>query len=112
MMSEQEWVGRAGDIMAFPFAVVQEELESWTRLSPRMIEYLSGLLAERNTLKREIAGRIEPQVENCANWLEISMVQGGHCYNCANRDGYPWRARPSEACTRFSLLTAEEQDDE
>ena len=57
-----------------------------------------------------LEGDALPEVEDCANWLEVSIVQGGHCYNCASRDGYPWRARPSEACTRFSLLTAEEQE--
>ena len=51
----------------------------------------------------------ETQVEDCANWLEISMVQGGHCYNCASRDGYPWRARPSKGCAKFALLTAKEK---
>ena len=38
---------------------------------------------------------------DCANWLEIYMTQGPHCYNCANRDGYPWAARPNQGCTNF-----------
>lgn len=43
------------------------------------------------------------EVEDCENWLEISMVSGGHCFNCVNRDGYPWRSRPGNPCTRFVL---------
>lgn len=43
------------------------------------------------------------EVEDCENWLEMSMVPGGHCYNCANREGYPWRARPTDGCENFVL---------
>jgi hypothetical protein len=40
-------------------------------------------------------------VEQCENWFEISMVQGHHCWNCVHRNGYPYRAQPSRACSRF-----------
>jgi hypothetical protein len=40
-------------------------------------------------------------VEKCANWLELTMARGNHCFNCINREGYPWRAQPSHACKNF-----------
>jgi hypothetical protein len=40
-------------------------------------------------------------VEKCKKWVEISMVQGHHCFNCANRNGFPYRAQPSRACANF-----------
>jgi hypothetical protein len=47
------------------------------------------------------------EVEDCENWLEISIVQGGHCFNCVNRNGYPWRSRPTDACENFVLKEEE-----
>ena len=42
-------------------------------------------------------------VEECTNWMEISPIRGKHCYNCAMRDGYPFRGQPDSRCTNFNL---------
>jgi hypothetical protein len=51
------------------------------------------------------------EVENCKNWLEISIVRGEHCYNCANRNGYPMKARPSKVCENYADALEKSEDD-
>jgi hypothetical protein len=44
-------------------------------------------------------------VEQCKNWHEISIVQGHHCWNCAYRDGYPYRAQPDKQCKNYAPIS-------
>jgi len=48
-------------------------------------------------------------VEKCKNWLEYFMSHGKHCFNCANRNGYPYRGQPSKACSNFQKITTPEK---
>jgi hypothetical protein len=41
-------------------------------------------------------------VEKCNNWTEVSIIKGHHCWNCAKRNGYPWRAQPDKQCENYS----------
>lgn len=40
-------------------------------------------------------------VENCKNWTQISLARGNHCWNCAKRNGFPYRAQPDKNCDNF-----------
>jgi hypothetical protein len=40
-------------------------------------------------------------VEGCKNWVEYYLGTGHHCWNCVNRDGYPYRGQPSKACKNY-----------
>lgn len=42
-------------------------------------------------------------VEKCGRWQEDMPGRGHHCFNCINRDGYPYRAQPSSACKNFTI---------
>ena len=42
------------------------------------------------------------EVEDCENWKPIDPRMGKHCYNCANRDGNPYRAQPDENCMNYA----------
>lgn len=44
------------------------------------------------------------KVEDCKNWHEMSMARGKHCFNCANRNGFPYRAQPDKNCSKFERL--------
>lgn len=55
----------------------------------------------------ERTGRLKkPQVEDCENWYEIYPGQK-HCYNCAARDGYPFRGQPDKNCKNVKLRKKE-----
>ncbi len=43
--------------------------------------------------------RWPPRVEDCENWIPMSV--GGHCFACGRRNGYPYRAWPSKQCRNF-----------
>ena len=40
---------------------------------------------------------------NCQKFIEISPVQPKHCYNCCNRDGYPYNLGGDKECNNFKL---------
>ena len=42
-------------------------------------------------------------VEHCENWIEMNIVRGRHCFNCANRNGFTFRAQPDMNCKNFKL---------
>lgn len=50
------------------------------------------------------------KVENCKNWQEMSMARGKHCFNCVNRNGFPYRAQPDKNCAKFERLTKRAPD--
>ena len=41
------------------------------------------------------------EVEDCKNWKQGEPAHGYHCYNCANREGYPYKAQPDENCENW-----------
>ena len=41
------------------------------------------------------------EVDDCKNWKQVEPAKGFHCYNCANKDGNPWRAQPDENCKNW-----------
>ena len=45
--------------------------------------------------------RLKYFVEDCENWAMWSIVHGVHCWNCANRNGYPSRGQPDIHCENF-----------
>lgn len=63
-------------------------------------DYINRLETEIAALKQDKS----PEVEDCVNWREIFITRGGDCYNCYNREGYPYRGRPTDACLCFALL--------
>ena len=46
-------------------------------------------------------------VEHCENWFRMHIGRGEHCFNCARRDGYPYRAQPDKKCLNFKIRDTE-----
>lgn len=49
----------------------------------------------------QLPGEIERLVEDCRNWSQINLAHGKHCWNCSNRNGYPFRGQPDSNCDHF-----------
>ena len=103
---EREYVGEIGEIFAFPFGLVQEEIGAWARLSRRILEYLSELLAERNALKKESAALKE--IVDYIDSMALFMA-AGELPRTAETRAQHLRVIARKVET---LLAAEEQQDE
>ena len=41
---------------------------------------------------------------NCSNYIEMSMVNPPHGYNCKMRNGYPWNLGGDSKCRNFIII--------